>query len=1010
MVQIHAATDSNETPYDNLDSRFTAIENNASTEAGKLAGLITEVTTARGMVGGVAATNLKQKIDDIDTSISALSGGYQSVKNSYDQAKGTYNSLNDRLTTDESNFNSLYSEVDAARKSNGTLKDHFDDIDNAITAAKQSAAKDTTYDSMDARFEALETEMVNARGGQTDVDTRLDTIESNVSGLSNDKIAKTAIANNLTTDTEGKVLDARQGKALEDKKVNYTDIKDNLTSTDTDKPLSANQGKVLKDTIDAMDTAYKAADTALDGRLDTIEGNLNTSSTGLLDRVTAAEGDIDTLQADLNTTTTGLKDRMTAAEGDIDTLESDLNTSTTGLKDRMTAAEGRLDAIDGVSGTVAGLASRMSTAEGDIDALEATINTTTTGLVDKVGALEDAVGDASTGLAATKTIADNAASAASGLDTRVTALENKQDTIIIAKPVSGSNYTDGEPNSTAVGTPSADVNYLIQNDDDKYYYWRYISNSWELISGAGGGGTGSSSGEFAASLEAITVPDENTDYFVGNNTIGYTHYRYIPPIEEGADGTFVRILPNGLLINAGVTADGGLVAYTVGNSNDNVFDDFVAFKDVEASPVKDENEQVIATDLVFTDTNGTTHTARVQGGGGGGAVSSYTMRLNNTLSSLKLTVPKKEGFQAQLSAKVVVKDAGVIDETFDQSHTIDVSVQYRLSTSDPWTNFTTLTALNNTEFTVNVNSILTLGTKTYIRMTASTTIDDEVKTSSLTYEVTQVEMSISAVNFNQATVRTTNFNFQYRCMGSGLTKVLHFLIDGVDIAGSPITTTLHNDIGQQSIPVTGLTAGMHSFQVYFTVDGISSNILNYYIIYNNDSNRLAPIVALAAENSTITYGDDLKINYTVATVGTETTDRVYLELYTLDGSTEVPYASQVFLDVENEQVKEWRPVEYPESGTAYVRATATHTISGTDYTDTKTIQIAINELELPAGYSLEPAGKDNLVYSYNAYGRTNNDAGKEVYHYDYEALTGQTIEWTGAFNGFNWSGDGYVDG
>ena len=76
MIQIHAATDSNETPYDNLDSRFTAIENNATTEAGKLAGLITEVTNARGTVGGVTATTLKQKIDDIDTSISALSGGY----------------------------------------------------------------------------------------------------------------------------------------------------------------------------------------------------------------------------------------------------------------------------------------------------------------------------------------------------------------------------------------------------------------------------------------------------------------------------------------------------------------------------------------------------------------------------------------------------------------------------------------------------------------------------------------------------------------------------------------------------------------------------------------------------------------------------------------------------------------------------------------------------------------------------------------------------------------------
>ena len=112
------------------------------------------------------------------------------------------------------------------------------------------------------------------------------------------------------------------------------------------------------------------------------------------------------------------------------------------------------------------------------------------------------------------------------------------------------------------------------------------------------------------------------------------------------------------------------------------------------------------------------------------------MRLNNTLSSLKLTVPKKDGYVANVSAKVVVKDGGVIDETFDQSHTINVAVQYRVSTSDPWTNYTTLTVLNNTEFDVDVTSILTLGTKTYVRLQATTLIDEEEKSSSLIYEVT----------------------------------------------------------------------------------------------------------------------------------------------------------------------------------------------------------------------------------------------------------------------------------
>jgi hypothetical protein len=34
--------------------------------------------------------------------------------------------------------------------------------------------------------------------------------------------------------------------------------------------------------------------------------------------------------------------------------------------------------------------------------------------------------------------------------------------------------------------------------------------------GCAGGGSGSSSGEFVATLEDITAPDYNVDYFVGN--------------------------------------------------------------------------------------------------------------------------------------------------------------------------------------------------------------------------------------------------------------------------------------------------------------------------------------------------------------------------------------------------------------------------------------------------------------------------------------------------------------
>lgn len=57
------------------------------------------------------------------------------------------------------------------------------------------------------------------------------------------------VANNLTTTASGKVLDARQGKALKtliDDCLTADDIEDDLVGTAANKALSANQGTALK--------------------------------------------------------------------------------------------------------------------------------------------------------------------------------------------------------------------------------------------------------------------------------------------------------------------------------------------------------------------------------------------------------------------------------------------------------------------------------------------------------------------------------------------------------------------------------------------------------------------------------------------------------------------------------------------------------------------------------------------------------------------------------------------
>lgn len=57
------------------------------------------------------------------------------------------------------------------------------------------------------------------------------------------------VANNLTTEKDGSVLDARQGKVLEDRKVDKKNIINSLLTTQEGYVLDARQGKILDEKI-----------------------------------------------------------------------------------------------------------------------------------------------------------------------------------------------------------------------------------------------------------------------------------------------------------------------------------------------------------------------------------------------------------------------------------------------------------------------------------------------------------------------------------------------------------------------------------------------------------------------------------------------------------------------------------------------------------------------------------------------------------------------------------------
>lgn len=116
---------------------------------------------------------------------------------------------------------------------------------------------------------------------------------------------------------------------------------------------------LLETVKDAAAEAKEASDTVAtyNDRLTTVEGDLapiKAAMPGLASDVSDLQHDVgimdslitntinpglETLQTEVETASTGLLDRMTAAEGSISTLENEVETPTTGLLDRVTALE-----------------------------------------------------------------------------------------------------------------------------------------------------------------------------------------------------------------------------------------------------------------------------------------------------------------------------------------------------------------------------------------------------------------------------------------------------------------------------------------------------------------------------------------------------------------------------------------------------------------------------------------------------------------------------------------------
>lgn len=378
-------------------------------------------------------------------------------------------------------------------------------------------------------------------------------------------------------------------------------------------------------------------------------------------------------------------------------------------------------------------------------------------------------------------------------------------------------------------------------------------------------------------------------------------------------------------------------------------------------------------------------------GGGGGGGTSYSMRLINNMPSNTLTVA--------MSDKIILS-ASFYEYYGEVSTGVNgtLEVLYKLSTDTDWVSYSKQTVPQNTPFNVNVAEILSKDQVTNVRFVV--TGGESNLSRALTYNITQVEASIAAINFNGAAVYTGNVNFQYKCVGRNLQKTVCFEIDG-EICDEIDVGTSHNAVLSHTIQMIGKYGyGAHDLRVYFkTSDGTMSNILKYALLYD-DGTSTEPMIGLICNTEEITYGEILSVDYVLCTPKQETTDELIIKSYSIDDNgDQIIYERASLVNVANNTMFKWQGTSYATSGKTYVEFTSGSTV--------KTISVFVNEMQTE--YDLEPVDT-NLVYRYSANGRNNNDAGKELYEYNYTTANGIETVIEGQLDGFNWVSNGYIDG
>ena len=242
-----------------------------------------------------------------------------------------------------------------------------------------------------------------------------------------------------------------------------------------------------------------------------------------------------------------------------------------------------------------------------------------------------------------------------------------------------------------------------------------------------------------------------------------------------------------------------MVAHNLGDNQTNLLADFYALNGVTYTPNYDPNDPttLVSQTLQFTGTDGQNLDPIVIVGGGGSGGSVYTVRIETT-TDIARSIPASNTDPVTIRAKVVMKQGSDLVP----GATATGQIQYRVYGTTAWNNGDQIeveaidpslkyTIQNDTYFTVDVSKYLQVDKTVQIRLVISAYPEDE-ETAVMryqTYSISKVNISIADESFDYASVKSSSFRYNYRCFGSGITKTVHFVMDGSDIATANVGTS-----------------------------------------------------------------------------------------------------------------------------------------------------------------------------------------------------------------------------